>query len=96
MKMKMTEQELSDQIKELQVELGKVQGSRAEPLTDVQWDCEVYRTRGIKQPHFQGDAIPTFKNNYVVYFGDDKSKHFYGNEVLRAEDWKNITAFIEL
>ena len=96
MKMKMTEQELRDKIKELRLELEKVQGSGAEPLADVQWDCEVYRTRGIKQPHLQDDAIPTFTNNYVVYFGDDESKHFYGNEVLRAEDWETITAFIEL
>ena len=60
------------------------------------WDnCEVLREKGIKQPYFQGDDIPTHWA-VLVYFKNNH--HLYRREVSYLDniDWSEVVAYIEV
>ena len=57
--------------------------------------CEVLREKGIKQPYFQGDDIPTHWA-VLVYFKNNH--HLYRREVSYLDniDWSEVVAYIEV
>jgi len=62
------------------------------------WDnCEVLREKGIKQPYFQGDNIPKFKDEGVLYHKDNSVTMFYDSETYADyTDWSEVIAYIEV
>jgi hypothetical protein len=62
------------------------------------WDnCEVLREKGIKQPYFQGDDIPKFKDEGVLYHKDNSVTMFYDSETYADDmDWSEVIAYIEV
>ena len=59
--------------------------------------CEVLREKGIKQPYFQGDDIPKFKDEGVLYHKDNSVTMFYDSETYADyTDWSEVIAYIEV
>jgi len=60
--------------------------------------CEVLREKGIKQPYFQGDDIPKFKDEGVLYHKDNSVTMFYDSETYADDkgDWSEVIAYIEV
>jgi hypothetical protein len=61
------------------------------------YNCEVLREKGIKQPYFQGDNIPKFKDEGVLYHKDNSVTMFYDSETYADyTDWSEVIAYIEV
>ena len=59
--------------------------------------CEVLREKGIKQPYFQGDNIPKFKDEGVLYHKDNSVTMFYDSETYADDiEWSEVIAYIEV
>ena len=60
----------------------------------VPWEhCEVYREKGIKQPHFRGQPPEIGSDNVLIYY-EDGIVHLVSQSDLF--DWDAIVAFIEV
>ena len=66
--------------------------------SNVRWySCGVLREKGIKQPYFQGDDIPKFKDEGVLYHKDNSVTMFYDSETYADDiDWSEVIAYIEV
>jgi len=57
-------------------------------------DCEVYRVKGIKQPHFRGQPPPEIGSDNVLIYYEDGVVHMVPSSDLF--NWDDIVAFIEV